>query len=222
MKRIKVGIGGNGTVRIKLKKKKRNNEHAGTSEMRGDSPAFPAPHASFSAGQRISLSHPIISQMEIRVESVFRPKETDVEVVYALTGYGTSVDQLHKFTSNEVVAHATSKMISYTAAKMIEHIRSERIEIPDLIVHIHSHPLGAPVLSDADKQTMPMVAAQMRAIIPDATILFGVHAIGSEERRARIAPERVSQNTVRWSSITRAHEVAFFDEYAKPIEVRID
>ncbi len=69
---------------------------------------------------------------------------------------------------------------------------------------------------------MPMVAAQMRAIIPDATILFGVHAIGSEERRARIAPERVSQNTVRWSSITRAHEVAFFDEYAKPIEVRID
>ncbi|MCK5217050.1 MAG: hypothetical protein KAJ93_04650 [Methanosarcinales archaeon] len=79
-----------------------------------------------------------------------------------------------------------------------------------------------PALFEVDKQTMPGVAAQIRAIIPDATILFGIHAIGSEERRVRIPPDRVSHNAVRWSSITCVHEVAFFDEYTKPIEVRID
>jgi proteasome lid subunit RPN8/RPN11 len=223
MKRIKVGIGGNGTVRIKLKKK-RKDERTGTAEMRGSyamHPASPAPATA--AGRRgLTLSHPILSQMEIRVESVFRPKEPDVEVVYALTGYGTSVDHLHKFSSNEVVAHATPEMVSYVAEKMVEHIRAERAEMPNLIVHVHSHPLGAPALSDVDKETMPRVAAQIRAFVPDATVLFGVHAVGSEERRPRSAPERVSENQVRWSSITRTHEVAFFDEHGDPVEVRID
>ena len=209
MKRIRVGIGGNGTVRIKLKKK-RNAEQADTAGIR-DSPAMhPAsPAPATAAGSRgLTLSHPILSQMEIRVESVFRPKEPDVEVVYALTGYGTSVDHLHKFSSNEVVAHATPEMISYIAEKMVEHIRAERAEMPNLIVHVHSHPLGAPALSDVDKETMPRVAARIRAVVPDATVLFGVHAVGSEERRPREPPERVSENKVRWSSITRTHEVA--------------
>ena len=223
MKRIRVGIGGNGTVRIKLKKK-RNAEQADTAGIR-DSPAMhpasPAP-ATAAESRGLALSHPILSQMEIRVESVFRPKEPDVEVVYALTGYGTSVDHLHKFSSNEVVAHATPEMISYIAEKMVEHIRAERAEMPNLIVHVHSHPLGAPALSDVDKETMPRVAARIRAVVPDVTVLFDVHAVGSEERRPREPPERVSENTVRWSSITRTHEVAFFDETAKPIEVRVD
>jgi len=56
-------------------------------------------------------------------------------------------------------------MISYTAAKMVDHIKSERIEMPDMIVHIHSHPLGAPALSDVDKQTIPGVATQMSMLI---------------------------------------------------------
>jgi len=181
MKRIKVGIGGNGTVRIKLKKA-RKDERVGTAEMRGSHamhPASPAP-ATAAGSRGLTLSHPILSQMEIRVESVFRPKEPDVEVVYALTGYGTSVDHLHKFSSNEVVAHATPEMISYVAEKMVEHIRAERAE------------------------------------------MFGVHAVGGEERRPRSTPERVSENRLRWSSITRTHEVAFFDEHAEPVTVRID
>ena len=218
MKRIRVGIGGNGTVRIKLKKK-RKAERADAAEMRGALPAPPAPAA---GGQGISLSHPLINQMEIRVESVFRPKEPDVEVVYALTGFGGSVDHLHKFSSNEVVAHATPETVSYVAEKMVEHIRDERMQMPNLIVHVHSHPLGAPLLSDMDKETMPEVAARIRAIVPDATVLFGVHAIGSEERRPREPPERVSENRLRWSSITRVHEVAFFDEDGEPVMVRID
>ncbi len=169
-----------------------------------------------------SLSHHLLSQMEIRVESVFRPKEPDVEVVYALTGFGRSVDHLHKFSSNEVVAHATPEMISYVAEKMVEHIRAERAEMPNLIVHVHSHPSGAPVLSDVDKAAMPQVAARIREVVPGATVLFGVHAVGNEERRPRTSPEQVSLNRLRWSSITRLHEVAFFDEDAEPVEVRID
>ena len=224
MKRIKVGIGGNGTVRIKLKKT-RKAKRADMAGMEGSPAVYPASSAASAtaAGRRgLALSHPILSQMEIRVESVFRPKEPDVEVVYALTGYGTSVDHLHKFSSNEVVAHATPEMVSYVAEKMVEHIRAERVEMPNLIVHVHSHPLGAPALSDVDKGTMPEVAARIRAIVPAATVLFGVHAVGSEERRPRETPERVSENRLRWSSITRVHEVAFFDERAEPVEVRID
>ena len=215
MRRIRVGLGGNGTVRIKLKKKTKA-ERAETTAMRR---VRSAPAAVW---QGFLLSHPIISQMEIRVESVFRPKEPDVEVVYALTGYDRSVDHLHKFSSNEVVAHATPEMVSYIAEKMVEHIRAERAEMPDLIVHVHSHPLGAPALSDVDKEMMPEVAATIRAVVPDAAVFFGVHAVGSEERRPRAPPERVSLNRIRWSSITRTHEVAFFDEDAEPVEVRID
>jgi proteasome lid subunit RPN8/RPN11 len=214
MKRIRVGIGGNGTVRIKLKKRKDERRDASRMTREHIAPA--------AGGQGISLSHPLLSQMEIRVESVFRPKEPDVEVVYALTGFGGSVDHLHKFSSNEVVAHATPEMISYVAEKMVEHIRDERAEMPNLIVHVHSHPLGAPLLSDTDKETMPKVAATIREVVPGAIVLFGVHAVGSEERRPRTPPERVSENTVRWSSITRVHEVAFFDESANPVMVRID
>ncbi|RZN42519.1 MAG: hypothetical protein EF813_01320 [Methanosarcinales archaeon] len=223
MKRIRVGIGGNGTVQIKLKTKRKapQADTAGTRDTLAIHPAPPAP-ATATGNRGLALTHPIISQMEIRVESVFRPKEPDVEVVYALTGYGASVDHLHKFSSNEVVAHATPDMISYVAEKMVEHIRAERAEMPNLIVHVHSHPLGAPALSDVDKGTMPRVAARIRAVVPDATVLFGIHAVGSEERRPREPPERVSENKVRWSSITRTHEVAFFDEHAEPVEVRID
>ena len=221
MKRIRVGIEGNGTVRIKLKKK-RKAERADATDMGGAAHVPPAPVSSTAGWRGISFSHPIISQMEIRVESVFRPKEPDVEVVYALTGFGGSVDRLHKFSSNEVVAHATPKMVSYVAEKMVEHIRDERAEMPSLIVHVHSHPLGVPALSDVDKETMPKVAVTIRGAVPDATVLFGVHAVGSEERRPRVPPERVSENAVRWSSITRVHEVAFFDEYAKPVVVKFD
>jgi len=220
MRKIKVGIEGNGTVRIKLKKKKK--VYRGDVTSMGGAPPLSFPSTPNAAGrQGFSIPRHIINQMEIRVESIFRPKEPDVEVVYALTGFGTSVDNLHKFSSNEVVAHATPNMISYAAEKMVEHIRAERVEMPNLIVHIHSHPLGAPALSDVDKESMLKVAARIREMVPDVAVLFGVHAVGSEERRARIPAERVAENRLRWSSITRVHEVAFFDEYAKPVEVSI-
>ncbi len=213
MKRIRVGIEGNGTVRIKLKKKKEATSSA--------TPVMESPSTSARGFEGISIPSSLINQMEIRVESVFRPKEQDVEVVYALSGQDSMVDQLHKFSSNEVVAHATPGMISYVAEKMVEHIREERTDIPGLIIHAHSHPSGLPALSDVDKNSMPEVARRIRDVIPDATVLFGVHAVSSEYRRPRTPPERVSGNRIRWSSITRLHEVAFFDEHARPVVVGI-
>jgi proteasome lid subunit RPN8/RPN11 len=213
MRKIKVGIGGNGTVRIKVKKKKKNISSATTVMER--------PSTSAREFEGISIPSSLINQMEIRVESIFRPKVQDVEVVYALSGQDSMVDQLHKFSSNEVVAHATPEMISYIAEKMVEHIREERTDIPGLIIHAHSHPSGFPALSDIDKNSMPEVARRIRDIIPDAAVLFCVHAVSSEYRRPRKLPERISENRIRWSSITRLHEVAFFDEHAKPVVVGI-
>jgi len=213
MKRIRVGIEGNGTVRIKLKKKKEATNSA--------TPVMKSPSTSARGFDGISIPFSLINQMEIRVESVFRPKEQDVEVVYALSGQDDLVDQLHKFSSNEVVAHATPGMISYVAEKMVEHIREERTDIPGLIIHAHSHPSGLPALSDVDRNSMPEVARRIRDVIPDTAVLFAVHAVSSEYRRPRTPPEQVSENRIRWSSITRLHEVAFFDEHARPAVVSI-
>ncbi len=214
MRKIKVVIEGNGTIRIKLKKKEEissrimpETERSATSTIRNES---------------ISLSSSLINQMEIRVESVFRPKVQDVEVVYALSGQNGIVDRLHNLSSNEVVAHATPDMITYTAEKMMEYIREERTKTPELIIHVHSHPSGLPELSDIDRDSMKKVAKRVREIIPDATIIFGVHAVSDEHRQRRIPPQKVSENWIRWSSITRIHEVAFFDENTRPVVVRIN
>lgn len=212
MRKIKVGIGGNGTVNIKVKKKKANTSSP---------PIRETSSTSASGVDGFSIPSSLITQMEIRVESVFRPKEKDVEVVYALSGQDGMANQLHKFSSNEIVAHATPEMISYFAEKMVEHIREERTDIPNLIIHVHSHPSGIPVLSDTDKENMPNLAKRMKEIIPNAIIIFGVHAVSSEFRRPRMSPEKVSKNHLRWSSITRFHELAFFDEIARPMEVNI-
>lgn len=214
MRKIKVSIGGNGTVRIKLKKKKEVSS--------SNTPIRKIPSSYERGFEGIFLSSSLFNQMEIRVESNFRPKERDVEVVYALTNHGLIVDQLHNFSSNEIVAHATPDMISYVAEKMVEYILEERNEMPGLIIHVHSHPSGEPRLSDVDKKSMPEVAKTVMEIIPNTTVLFGVHAVSSEQRRARTNPELYSENLVRWNSITRLHEIAFFDKNARPFDVMIN
>jgi hypothetical protein len=212
MGKINVVFEGNGTVRIKLKKKDAISPTiAGTRR-------FSTPSRGV---EGILLSSSFINQMEIRVESVFRPKEHDVEVVYALSGQDEKIDMLHNMSSNEVVAHASPEMISYYAEKMIEYIREERTEDPGLIIHVHSHPSGLPIPSDVDRKSMIEVAREMKEIIPNSTILFGIHAIGNENRHPRTLPVRIAENRIRWTSITRIHEVAFFDEKSNPVDVRI-
>ena len=213
MAKINVVFEGNGTIKIKLKKKKEaiNPLVTGAQRQLISSKGFDI----------ISLPISFINQMEIRVESVFRPKEQDVEVVYALSGSDETIEMLHNMSSNEIVAHASPEMISYYAEKMIEYILEERNENPGLIIHVHSHPSGLPIPSDVDRKSMIEVARKMKDIIPNSTILFGIHAIEDENRHPRTPPGRISENRIRWTSITRIHEVAFFDAKSKPVDVRI-
>jgi hypothetical protein len=42
-----------------------------------------------------------------------------------------------------------------------------------------------------------------------------------EQVRERAAPEKISKNRIAWSSITRAHELAVYNENLMPVEVML-
>jgi hypothetical protein len=196
MKKIRVSLGGNGKVTIKLKKER---------------PADAKKELAASTGGSL-LSSSLINQMEIRVESVFRPGQPDVEIVYALTGSKANFpEMLHKFSSSEVVAHATPDRISTATEKMAEHILKERPDAPKIIVAAHTHPDSIAELSEQDKSSIIHIARRLRELIPDTNVIFAVHAVSSESPRARTQPVKISDNKIKWSSITRMHEVAFFN-----------
>ena len=207
MKKIRVSIEGDGRVTIKLKKRP-------VVETGGGGRVLAA------AGGDLLLSSSLINQMEIRVESVFRPGQSDVEIAYALSGL-TYPDMLHKFSSNEVVAHATQDRIITAAEKMAEHILRERPDAPNIIVGVHTHPDGAAELSGQDKSSMPRIAAKLKERITGTNVVFAVHAVSRESPRARAQPAKIAMNRIKWSSITRTHEVAFFNERAEPVGVSI-
>jgi len=210
MKKIRVSLGGNGKVTIKLKKEMPQGEQKKTL----------ASAASPTGGFLLSSS--ILNQMEIRVESVFRPGIPDVEIVYALTGSNANFpEMLHKFSSNEVVAHASPDRITAAAEKMAEHIIKERPDAPKIVVGAHTHPDGIAELSDQDKSSIIDIARRLKEIIPAANVIFAVHAVSRESPRQRTLPMKAASNKVKWSSITRTHEVAFFNENSVPFEVSI-
>ncbi len=207
---IKVSVKGNGRVNIRLKKEG------------GFTPSKYLPDIGSLPTNGISISTNLITFMEMRTESVFRPNQEDIEVVYALTGSSKNIpDAIHKFSSSEVVAHAESDKISYYTEKMVEHVLEERKSIPELIVVLHTHPMGAAELSDVDKKNNIQVANKMKELVPNANVMFGVHAVSSESRRQRTDPVKIASNAIKWSSITRQHEAAFFDRNSKPVEVNV-
>ncbi len=209
MKKIRVSFGGNGKVTIKLKKERPALE----TKEKGKDLAAPG-------GGLFLLSSSLINQMEIRVESVFRPGQADVETAYALSG-SNYPDMLHKFSSSDVVAHAAADMITSSVEKMAEHIIKERPDAPKMIVAMHTHPDGAAELSEQDISSMPRIAAKLKERIAGVKVIFAVHAVSRESPRARTHIAKIAGNRIKWNSITRTHEVAFFDESAKPVEVLI-
>ncbi len=207
MKKIRVSLGGNGKVTIKLKKERPVEE--------------PKKELAAPTGGLL-LSSSLINQMEIRVESVFRPGQPDVEIVYALTGSKENYpEMLHKFSSSEVVAHAAPDRISTATEKMAEHILKERPDAPKIIVAAHTHPDGIAELSGQDKSSITHIARRLRELIPAAIVIFAVHAVSKESPRPRTLPVKTAVNKIKWSSITRTHEVAFFNENSDPFEVAI-
>ena len=230
MKRIKVSVGAGGRVNIRLKK------DGTTSNV----PNFPLrekisepiigepspqkivkPDKVSPSGNGLTISPSLVELMELRAESAFRPNEKDVEIVYALTGLDPNMpDLLHKFSSNEIVARATPNNISYYTDTIIKHILEERGEKPKLLIKLHTHPDGSSQLSEMDKESNKSVSKQFKEAFPGVAVYFGVHSISKEAARMkRISPSKESNNTLKWSSITRKHEVAFYTEDSKPKEV---
>lgn len=207
MKKIRVSLSGDGKVTIKLKKERPQEEIR--KELASSTGGF-------------LLSSSLINQIEIRVESVFGPGQQDVEIVYALTGSRPDYpEMLHKFSSNEVVAHAKPERISTVTEKMAGHILKERPDSPKIVVSAHTHPDAAAQLSQQDKSSIISIAKRLRELIPTTNVIFAVHAVSGESPRPRTMPMKIAGNGIKWSSITRTHELAFFNENSQPVEVTI-
>lgn len=164
----------------------------------------------------------LINLMEIRAESGFRPNEEDVEIVYALSGSDPNApDMLHKLSSQTVVEKATEDYVISSVRGMIKHIIKERGSPPTLVVGVHTHPQGIPKPSDKDNRYFLNASEMIKTLVPKANVLFGIHAISSESIRERLEPTRISKNTIKWSSITREHEIAFYTPDVNLYEVKL-
>ncbi|MCK4398833.1 MAG: hypothetical protein KAV25_07555 [Methanophagales archaeon] len=45
--------------------------------------------------------------------------------------------------------------------------------------------------------------------------------MSSEDIREREEPQKTSKNRIKWSSITRSHEIAFYDANLMPVDVML-
>ena len=184
--------------------------------------AVPSPPAGGPALKGLALSSQMVQLMEIRAESIFRPNEEDYEIAYALSGSSSdALDMLHKLASNEVVSSATPESVQPIARAMVSHVNRERGDSPKIIIDVHTHPKGIPQPSDADRRAFLSEGPFVRSLVPGVQVLFAVHAVSSESMLSREAPAKTGGNRIRWTSITREHEVAFFDENSAPYEVRL-
>jgi hypothetical protein len=84
-----------------------------------------------------------------------------------------------------------------------------------------THLAGIAHPSEIDKQYYPHATKIIRKNLKDANIIFGIHSLSSEGEvvREREEPKRTSKNRITWSSITREHEIAFYNENLMPVEV---
>ena len=217
MTRIIVRTDG-GKVRIRLQDDSRALAVTGAT----GAASLKLPNYQDSDKKMIVLSHRLINMMEIRVESAFRPNEEGVEIAYALSGAHPSIpDTLHKLTSSSVVEEAAPDHIISSARGMIEHIIKEREDEPKLVIALHTHPQGISKPGDQDRQYFQNASQTVRTVVADANIMFGVHAMSSESIRERQEPIKTSKNVIKWSSVTREHEVAFYTPDTQPYEVEI-
>ena len=217
MTKINVQTDG-GKIRIKL----RDEARAPVGPSPTGAEPLKSPEPVTTTTRVLLISTRLINLMEIRAESGFRPNEKDVEIVYALSGRGyNAVDMLHKLSSQTVVEEATEDHVISSAQGMIEHIIKERGAPPKLVVGVHTHPQGVPKPGDKDNRYFRNASETIKALMPDINILFGIHAISSESIRERLEPTRASRNTIKWSSITREHEIAFYTPDANIYEVKL-
>lgn len=166
------------------------------------------------------LSSNFLNLAELRAESSFRPSQGDIEVLYALSGRKHNIpDTFHKLSSRFVMKEASQSMILANTEEIVNHILKEREAEPNLIGIVHTHPAGIAHPSEIDKQYYLRATKIIRKFLKDANITFGIHSLSSEVVREREEPKKTSKNRITWSSITRSHEIAFYDENLMPVEV---
>jgi len=171
------------------------------------------------AKSKIIIPLNLIKQMEIRVESVFRPDVENVETTYALTGNNV-MEVLHTFTSKEVIKSATPFEIHTKIEAKIKQILEERAELgkASTVIDVHTHPQGLPIPSDQDLTVFKRAFTVYKKYFEN--VFFGIHAVSEEQRFRRTEP-KAEGNKIVWTSINRKHEVAFYDKDGKPVEVEV-
>jgi len=170
----------------------------------------------------IILPSTILKNMEIRAEGVFRPHQKDVEVVYALSGTGRRMNRIRQFASKRVISTANSGKVDVNVENMIEHIKKEIGYMPKLLVIMHTHPEGVPYPGPHDKFFFRSTAQKIKQDCQKTEVFYGIHAISGGSVRKRTDYKKINENTIKWSSVTHDHEVAFYDRESKPMEVNID
>ena len=171
------------------------------------------------AKSKIVIPSNLIRQMEIRVESVFRPDVEDVETTYALTGNNV-MEVLHPFTSKEIIKSATPFEIHTKIEAKIKQILEERAELgkASTVIDVHTHPQGLPIPSDQDLTVFKRAFTVYKKYFDN--VFFGIHAVSEEQRFRRTEP-KAEGNKIVWTSLSRKHEVAFYDKDGKPVEVEV-
>ena len=152
------------------------------------------------------------------------PSQADIEVIYALSGRESNTpDTFHKLSSRFIMKEASQSMILANTEEIVNHVLKEREEEPELIVIVHTHPAGIAHPNEIDREYYPRAIKIIRKILTDVNtkIVFGIHSLSSEGEavREREEPKKTSKNRISWCSITRSHEIAFYDENVMPIEV---
>jgi proteasome lid subunit RPN8/RPN11 len=223
-KRIKVGAGG------KVRVKRDSGDDGGDSRSGTTDRTAPADRTTDDTGSSPSgddafhIPTGLVEDfMETRAESQFRPDETDVETVYALTGESASrADETHSFSSEQIVTTASSSQVRYRVGPIIQHVNRELAGRPSAIVKFHTHPRGTPQPSDQDRTSWRDIAEDFRDEWPNVRVLFGIHAFSREFDAPRSrAPPSSDGYRVEWRSITRDHTARLYDERADPVEVSV-
>ena len=210
MRRISIKAGPGSKIRI-VKKGKREEKTEKIAAQGEDKNA-------------LFLSSNFLNLAEIRAESSFRPSQEDVEVIYALSGREHNIsDAFHKLSSRFVMKEASQSLIVANTEEIVNHILKEREEEPNLIVIVHTHPAGIAHPSEIDREYYPRATKTIRKFLKDANIIFGIHSVSREGEgvREREEPKKLSKNRITWSSITRSHEIAFYNENLMPVEVML-
>ena len=170
------------------------------------------------------LTSRLTNLMELRAESSFRVNQADLEIIYALSGRDAQLPEtFHHFASNRVVEDARADTVKPIITGMLDMIRAERSQSgnPGIIVINHTHPApgNVPYPSSNDERFFESSEPILNDMFPNVRIVFGVHAISGETVRRREAPTITALNRVRWSSVIREHEVAFFSPQAAQVAV---